>query len=60
MQWVQYSSQSDVHKLNNARYEASRHFRNMNKYLKAKIQELETKSMIKNIRNLYNGASMTL
>jgi hypothetical protein len=34
----------------------SRHFRNKKKaYLKAKIQELETSSKIKNIRDLYRG-----
>jgi hypothetical protein len=35
---------------------ASRHFRNKKKaYLKAKIEELETNSKIKNIRDLYRG-----
>ena len=38
------------------RREASRHFRNKKKeYTKAKIEELETNSKIKNIRNLYRG-----
>ena len=55
MQWVQEASQSNVDNLNNVRCEASRHSRNKKKeYLKAKIDELETKS-IKNIRNLYRG-----
>jgi len=37
-----------------------RHFRNQKKaYLKAKIEELESNSKVKNIRDLY-GASMTL
>jgi len=42
--------------LNNVRREGSRHFRNKKKaYLKAKIEELETNSKIKNIRDLYRG-----
>jgi hypothetical protein len=46
MQWIQDSSQSNVHNLNNVRRDASRHFRNKNKaYLKAKIEELETNSI---------------
>jgi hypothetical protein len=47
--------QSNVHNLNNA--EASRHFRNKikKKCLKAKIDELETYSKIKNVRDLYRG-----
>ena len=53
MQWVQDGSQSNVDNLNNVRREASRHFRNKTKaYLKAKIDELETNSKIKNIRDL--------
>jgi len=35
---------------------SSRHFRNKKKaYLKAKIEELETNSKIKNIRDLHRG-----
>ena len=50
MQWVQDPSQSNVDNLNNARREASRHFRNKKKeYLKAKIKELETNSHDTNI-----------
>jgi len=41
--------------LNYVRCEASRHFRNKREYLEAKIDELETSSKIKNIRNLYRG-----
>jgi hypothetical protein len=53
-QWVQDQSQSNIDNLNNVRHKASRHFRNKNKeYLKAKIEELETNSKIKNIRHLY-------
>jgi len=56
MQWVQDQTQSNVHNLNNVRYEASRHFRNKKKeYMKAKVDELETKSKTKNIRDLYRG-----
>jgi glutaredoxin 2 len=46
-------SQSNVDNLNNVRHDASRHFRNKNKaYLKAKFEEFETNSKIKNIRDL--------
>ena len=56
MQWVQDPSQNNVDNLNNVRREASRHFRNKkNAYLKTKIEELETNSKIKNIRDLYRG-----
>ena len=38
--------------------EVGRHFRNKKKaYLRAKIEELETNSKIKNIRDLYRGIS---
>ena len=58
MQWVTDPSQRNVDNLNNVRREASRHFRNKNKaYLKAKIEDLETNSKIKNIRDLYRGIS---
>jgi hypothetical protein len=58
MQWVQDRIQSDVSNLNNVINEAGRHFRNKEKeYLKAKIEELETKNKIKNIRYLYRGIS---
>ena len=56
MQWVQDPSQKNVDNLNNVRHEASRHFRNKKKaYLKAKTEDLETNSKIKNIRDLYRG-----
>ena len=56
MQWVQDPSQSNVDNLNNVRCEVSRHFRNKKKaYLEAKIEELESNSKIKNIRDLYRG-----
>jgi len=56
MQWIHEPSQSSVDNLNNVRCDASRHFRNKKKaYLKAKIEELETNSKIKNIRELYRA-----
>jgi len=43
---------------NNVRRETSRHCRNTKKeYLNAKIEELETNSKIKNVRDLYRGIS---
>jgi hypothetical protein len=55
-QWLQNTNQSNVDNLNNVRREPSRHFRNKKKgYLKAKINELETNSKNKNIRDLYRG-----
>jgi hypothetical protein len=43
-----------THTLNNVRRETSRHFRNEKReYLKGKINELETNSKNKNIRDLY-------
>jgi hypothetical protein len=56
MQWLQDPNQSSVDNLNNVIHEGSRHFRNKTKeYLKAKMDELETNSKIKNIRHLYMG-----
>jgi hypothetical protein len=56
IQWVQDPKQSNVDNLHNARCKASGHFRNKKKeYLKDKIEELETNSNIKNIRDLYSG-----
>jgi len=56
MQWLQDPSKSTVDNLNNVRREDSRHFRNKKKeYLKAKIEELETNSKIKIIRDFYRG-----
>jgi len=47
MQWVQDPSQSNVDNMNNVTREINRHFRNKkNVYLRAKIDELETKSKI--------------
>jgi len=58
MQWICEPSQSNVDNMNSVRCDASRHFRNKKKaYQKAKIEELETNSKIKNIRDLYRGIS---
>jgi hypothetical protein len=49
-------SQSNVQNLNKVRRDASRHLRNTkNAYMKAKIEELETNSKLKNVRDLYRG-----
>ena len=56
MQWLQDSSQISADNLNNVKFVASRHYRNKKKeYLKAKIDELETNSKTKNIRDLFSG-----
>jgi hypothetical protein len=58
MQWLQDPNRSNLDNLNNARHEASRHFRNKEReYLKTKINELETniKNKNKNIRELCRG-----
>jgi hypothetical protein len=53
MQWLQDQNQSNVYSLKTVICEASRHFRNkMKVYLKAKIEEIETNSNIKTIRDL--------
>jgi hypothetical protein len=65
MQLLQNPSQSNVDSINNIRCVASRHFWGEEKYLNAKIEELETNSKIKYImdlkyiRDLYR-ASVTL
>ena len=56
MQLLQNPSQNNVDNINNVRQEATTHFRNKKKaHLKAKIEEPETTSKIKNIRDLYRG-----
>jgi hypothetical protein len=56
MHYLQDPNQSNVDSLNNVQHAASRHFRNKKKeYLKAKVDELETKSNVKNIRDLDRG-----
>jgi len=58
MQWLQDPCQINVDNQNSIRSDASRHFRNKKKeYLKYKIEELETNSKIKIIKNLYRGIS---
>ena len=58
IQWIHDPSQSNVDNLNNVRRDANRHFRNKKKTcLKAKIEELETNSKIKNIRDLHRDIS---
>jgi len=56
MQWILDPNQSKVDNLNKVRREVSRRLRNKNKaYLRAKIEELESNSKNKNIRDLYRG-----
>jgi hypothetical protein len=56
MQWKQDPSQRNVQNLNKVRRDASRNLRNKKKaYMKAKIEELETNSKLKNVRDLYRG-----
>jgi hypothetical protein len=58
IQWLQNPNQNNGDNLHNVRWESSRYFRNKKKeYLKAKINELETNSKKKNIRDLYRGIS---
>jgi hypothetical protein len=54
LRWLQDRNQSHVCNLNNVS-EASRHFIKKNKYLKAKIDELVTKSKVKIIRDFCRG-----
>jgi len=56
VQWLKDPSQNNVDNLNNVRRDASRHSRNKKEeYLKAKIEEFENNSKIKNIMELYRG-----
>jgi len=58
MQWVQDANQRNVDNPNSVRHEPIRHFRNKKEeYLKAKTDELQTNSQIKNIRDIYRGIS---
>ena len=58
MRLVQNPNKSNVENLNNVRRVASRHFWNKKEeYLKAKIEEIETTSKMKNIRDLYRDIS---
>jgi hypothetical protein len=56
IQWMQDPSQSNVENLNMVRRDSSRHLRNKTKaYMKAKIEQLETNSKFKHVRDLYQG-----
>jgi chemotaxis regulatin CheY-phosphate phosphatase CheZ len=56
LQWVHDPIQNNVDNLNNVRSEGSRQFKNKWKtYLRAKIEEHETNSKIKNTRDLCRG-----
>jgi hypothetical protein len=56
LQWLQDPSEANEGNLSDIRREASRHFRNKESvYLKDKINELESNSKNKNIRNQYRG-----
>jgi hypothetical protein len=56
IQCLQKPKQRNGDNLNNIRCEAGRHFKNKKKeYVKAKINDLETNSKNKNIRDLYRG-----
>jgi hypothetical protein len=57
LQWLQNPSQvNDAHNMDNVRLEASRTFRTKKReYLKNKINDPETKSKNKNIRDLYRS-----
>ena len=58
MQWLQDPNQNSVDNLDSVRCENIRHFRNNKKeYMKTKIDELETNSKKKKIRDLYRGIS---
>jgi arginine utilization protein RocB len=56
LQWLQEPSEANEDNMSDIRREASRHFRNKKReYLKNKINELESNSKNKNIRELYRG-----
>ena len=55
MQWLQDPNHSNVNNLCNVRHETRRHIRNKKEYLEPKIDEPETNSKIKNIRDLHSG-----
>jgi arginine utilization protein RocB len=56
LQWLQEPSEANEDNLSDVRREASRHFKNKKwEYLKDKINELESDSKNKNIRDLYRG-----
>jgi UDP:flavonoid glycosyltransferase YjiC (YdhE family) len=56
MQWMQDPSQNNIVNLTKVRRDDSRHLRSKKKaYRKAKIEELETNSKLKNVKDLYRG-----
>jgi hypothetical protein len=56
LQWLQDPSEANEGNWSDIRREASRHFRNKTReYLKEKINELESNSKNKHIRDLYRG-----
>jgi DNA repair ATPase RecN len=56
LQWLQDPSEGNEDNLSDVRQEPSRHFRNKKReYLKDKINELESNSKNKNLRDLYRG-----
>ena len=56
IQWLQEPNHSNIDNLNNIRRKASWHFRNKKKeYVKANIDELETNSKIKRIKQFFSG-----
>jgi hypothetical protein len=56
LQWLQDPSEANEDNLSDVRWEASTHFRNKKReYLKDIIEELESNSKNKNIRDLYRG-----
>jgi hypothetical protein len=56
LEWLQNPSEANEDKRSDVRREASRHFRKKKReYLKDKINELESNSKNKNIRDLYRG-----
>jgi len=58
MQWLQDPNQRNVHNLKNVRREASGHFRNKStEYQEAAIDELETKSKIKEKKSSFKHAA---
>jgi hypothetical protein len=56
LQWLQDPSEASEGNLSDIRREGTRHFRKKKReYLKDKMNELESNSMNKNIRDLYTG-----
>jgi hypothetical protein len=56
LQWLQNPSEANEDNLSDVRREARRHFRNtLREYLEHKINELESNSRNKNIKDLYMG-----